>query len=46
VSVPLAVPRAALEMRQREHAACAVDEMIYQNPIRFLSQSENFKLPG
>ncbi len=46
VSVPLAVPRAALEMRQRGHAAETVDEMIYQNPIRFLGQSGKFKLPG
>jgi hypothetical protein len=45
VSVPLAVPRAALEMRQRGHAAETVDEMIYQNPIRFLGQSGKFKLP-
>ena len=45
VSVPLAVPRAALEMRQRGHAAETVDEMIYRNPIRFLGQSGKFKLP-
>jgi hypothetical protein len=43
VSVPLAVPRAALEMRQRGHSAEAVDAMIYGNPVRFLSQSRNFK---
>jgi hypothetical protein len=43
VSVPLAVPRAALEMRQRGHTAEAVDAMIYGNPARFLSQSKNFK---
>jgi uncharacterized protein len=44
VSVPLAVPRAALEMRQRGHAAEAVEEMIYQNPIKFLGQSGKFVL--
>ena len=43
VSVPLAVPRAALEMRLRGHTAKAVDAMIYGNPIRFLSQSKNFR---
>jgi len=43
VSVPLAVPRAALEFRQRGHSAEAVDAMIYGNPARFLSQSKNFK---
>ena len=42
VSVPLAVPRAALEMRSRGHDAEAVDDMIYRNPIRFLSQSGKF----
>jgi len=44
VSVPLAVPRAALEMRQRGHSAEAVDAMIYGNPARFLSQSKNFRV--
>jgi len=44
VSVPLAVPRAALEMRQRGHTAEAVDKMIYGNPAKFLSQSKNFKV--
>ena len=42
VSVPLAVPRAALEMRLRGHSAKAVDALIYGNPARFLSQSKNF----
>lgn len=45
VSVPLAVPYAALEMRKRGHSAEAIDRLIYQNPIRFLSQCPNFKLP-
>ena len=44
VSVPLAVPRTALEMRRRGHSAEAIDRMIYQNPVRFLSQSGKFKL--
>ena len=43
VSVPLAVPRAALEMRQRGHTAEAVEDMIYRNPARFLSQSKHFR---
>ena len=43
VSVPLAVPHAALEMRRRGHGVDLVDRMIYQNPLRFLSQSPNFK---
>lgn len=45
VSVPLAVPYAALEMRNRGHSADAIDKMIYQNPVRFLSQSPKFQLP-
>lgn len=42
VSVPLAVPRAALEMRKRGHSAAAVDRLIYQNPLQFLSQNCKF----
>jgi len=45
VSVPLAVPYAALEMRRRGHSPEAVDRMIYQNPLRFLSQCPNFVPP-
>ena len=44
VSVPLAVPYAALEMRRRGHSAEAIDRLIYQNPVRFLSQSGKFTL--
>ena len=45
VSIPLAVPRTALEMRKRGHTAEAVDKMIFQNPAAFLSQSPKFKVP-
>jgi predicted metal-dependent TIM-barrel fold hydrolase len=44
VSVPLAIPHAALELRRRGHSSAAIDRLIYQNPIRFLSQCPNFKL--
>jgi predicted metal-dependent TIM-barrel fold hydrolase len=44
VSVPLAVPRAALEMRKRGHKADLIDKVIYQNPIKFLEQSGKFKV--
>ena len=44
VSVPLAVPYAALEMRRRGHSAESVDGLVYQNPMKFLSQSEKFKI--
>lgn len=42
-SDPLAVPKAALEMRRRGHGA-AVDALVFENPRRFLSQSPNFRL--
>ena len=44
-SVPLAVPYAALEMRQRGHGTDAVDRLIYRNPVQFLSQCSKFKIP-
>jgi len=44
VSVPLAVPYTALEMRKRGHGAAAIDKLILQNPLRFLSQSAKFLL--
>jgi hypothetical protein len=45
VSVPLAVPRAALEMRQRGHGAEQIDTLIFGNPARFLGQSKKFHAP-
>jgi predicted metal-dependent TIM-barrel fold hydrolase len=44
VSIPLAVPRTALEMRKRQHSDDWIDKVIYQNPIRFMSQSPKFKI--
>ncbi len=44
ISLPLAVPHTALEMRKRGHSTEAVDRMIYQNPARFLGQSPKFML--
>jgi len=43
-SEPLAVPRAALEMRRRGHSAAAVDALVYGNPLRFLSQAPGFRV--
>jgi predicted metal-dependent TIM-barrel fold hydrolase len=43
-SVPLAIPRTALEMRRRGWTAEAVDRVVYQNPVRFLSQNPRFQL--
>jgi predicted metal-dependent TIM-barrel fold hydrolase len=44
-SVPLAVPKTALEMRRRGWTAEAVDRVVYQNPVKFLSQSPRFRIP-
>jgi predicted metal-dependent TIM-barrel fold hydrolase len=46
VSIPLAVPRTALEMRKRGHTDQAIDHVIYGNPIRFLSQCPKFQMPS
>jgi uncharacterized protein len=44
ISDPLAVPKTALEMKKRGHLAATMDEVIFQNPKKFLQQSANFKL--
>jgi predicted metal-dependent TIM-barrel fold hydrolase len=44
VSVPLAVPYAAMEMRRRGHSAEAVDRMVYSNPLEFMRQCPKFAL--
>lgn len=46
ISVPLAVPYAAIEMRRRGHSVEAVDKMIYGNPKRFLAQCPKFTPAG
>jgi predicted metal-dependent TIM-barrel fold hydrolase len=46
VSVPLAVPRTALEMRKRGHSDEWIDKVIYRNPVQFMSQSPRFKIKG
>ena len=45
ISVPLAVPRAAQEMKHRGNDHLFVDKVVYQNPIEFMSQSPRFILP-
>ncbi len=44
-SVPLAVPYAMMEMRKRGYQADWIDKVVYQNPVKFMSQSPRFKLP-
>jgi uncharacterized protein len=46
ISDPLAVPKTALEMRRRGHTEAFVDEVLYQNPVRFLSQCPKFRVGG
>jgi len=42
VSVPLAVPYAAVEMRRRGYDDDDIDQVFYRNPVKFLSQCPNF----
>jgi predicted metal-dependent TIM-barrel fold hydrolase len=44
-SDPVAVPRAAAEMRRRGHSPAAIDALLYGNPVRFLSQAKHFRDP-
>jgi predicted metal-dependent TIM-barrel fold hydrolase len=44
-SDPLAVPRFIMEMRRRGHGEDLIRTIVYDNPIAFLSQSTNFRLP-
>jgi uncharacterized protein len=45
-SDPIAVPRFALEMRRRRHPESLIQRVIFDNPVRFLSQSPKFKVPA
>ena len=44
-SDPLAVPKTCLEMRRRGHGEGEIDRLVFQNPVRFLSQSPHFIVP-
>ena len=41
-SDPLAVPKTAVEMRRRGHSDETIDQLVFQNPIRFLAQNPRF----
>ncbi|HEY4284127.1 MAG TPA: TatD family hydrolase [Chthoniobacterales bacterium] len=43
-SDPLAVPKTGLEMRKRGHSEEVIDQLIYGNPLRFLSQTPKFSI--
>jgi predicted metal-dependent TIM-barrel fold hydrolase len=44
-SDPLSVPKTALEMKRRGHSVQAIDNLIFGNPVQFLSQSKKFIRP-
>lgn len=44
VSDPLAVPKCLLRMRQRGYLASDVAQIALENPLRFMRQSDRFKL--
>jgi len=44
VSIPLAVPRTALEMKKRGHDAEKIEKVVFENPKKFLEQSPKFKI--
>jgi len=46
VSDPLAVARAAFEMKSRGHSDDLIDRVLYRNPVEFLSQCINFRIGG
>ena len=43
-SQPTAVPHFVLEMRRRGHSEALIQQIVYENPIAFLSQSPRFRL--
>lgn len=43
-SDPLAVPKTALQMRHRGYNATFIDQLLYQNPLAFLSQNPRFRV--
>ena len=44
ISVPLAVPKTAVEMKRRGWDATRTDAVIYGNPLRFMSQNPRFQV--
>jgi uncharacterized protein len=45
-SDPIAVPRFVMEMRRRRHPESLISQVIFENPVKFLSQSPKFVLPA
>ena len=43
-SDPIAVPRFAMEMRRRHHPEALIQQVVFDNPVQFLSKSPKFKV--
>ncbi|MBT8044779.1 MAG: TatD family hydrolase [Verrucomicrobiae bacterium] len=43
ISDPLAVPKCMQEMKKRQHPADIIQKVVYDNPVKFLSQSRSFQ---
>jgi predicted metal-dependent TIM-barrel fold hydrolase len=43
-SDPIAVPRFIMEMRRRKHTEELIHRIVFENPVRFLSQSPKFRI--
>jgi predicted metal-dependent TIM-barrel fold hydrolase len=43
-SDPIAVPRFAMERRRRRHPDSLIEQVVFENPVAFLSQSPKFKV--
>jgi len=44
ISDPLAVAKCAIEMKKRQHSEDIISKIVYDNPVKFLSQSKNFTI--
>jgi hypothetical protein len=45
-SDPLAVPKARMEMRRRQHSWDMIEKVTFGNPLAFLGRSPNFNANG
>ncbi len=44
-SIPVAMPQFMMEMRRRGHPESLIRKIVFENPVKFLSQSNKFQLP-
>jgi predicted metal-dependent TIM-barrel fold hydrolase len=45
-SEPIAVPKFIAEMRRRRHSETLIHRVVFENPVRFLGQAPQFRLPA